>query len=364
MITKQHFKKIITTPKLAIGISIVLVLIIGTFVTVARNQIQIAQLAQVKALGQTVSNNNSTIISANQDLTLAFIMGGKINNVAVKIGDIVKKGDVLANLDAGNAEGIVNQAQGAYDIALANYQKIINGATGTTIDVARASVNTAQVNLNEVTKQQETLINNAYSSLLNSTPQAQVVSDYNGYDAPTVTGTYSCNKEGNYDLKTYASSGGISVSYSGLESGSLYLTDVPRPLGTCGLYLSADKTKQIYSDVEYKINIPNKNAANYNMNNNAYNLALQNKEQVIASAQALLDQAKTALTAVVTTARPEDVAIASAQVQSAEGALQIAKSAYNNTIITAPADGTIINVAITAGQIATPNTPAIELLTK
>ena len=111
-------------------------------------------------------------------------------------------------------------------------------------------------------------------------------------------------------------------------------------------------------------NIPNKNAANFNMNNNAYNLALQTKEQAIASAQALLDQANTALTAVVTTARPEDIAVASAQVESAKGALQIAESTYKNTIITAPADGTIINVAITAGQIATPNTPAIELLTK
>ena len=37
---------------------------------------------------------------------------------------------------------------------------------------------------------------------------------------------------------------------------------------------------------------------------------------------------------------------------------------YNNTIITASTDGTITNVSIAEGQIATPNTPVIELLSK
>ena len=63
-------------------------------------------------------------------------------------------------------------------------------------------------------------------------------------------------------------------------------------------------------------------------------------------------------------ARSEDLEIAQAQVESTKGALEIAQGTYNNTIITAPVDGTITNVSITAGQIATPNTPAIELLAK
>ena len=95
-------------------------------------------------------------------------------------------------------------------------------------------------------------------------------------------------------------------------------------------------------------------------NYNAYQTALQTKTQAISNAQASLDQANASLTALVTAARPEDVATAEAQVNNAEGAVQIAEAAYENTIITAPSDGTIASVAIAPGQIATPNAPAIE----
>ena len=359
---KQHLKKVIMTPKLAIGITAIIVLIVGVVSTIVHNEIQTERLTEVNALTKNISSG--VIKNISQDLTLAFPVGGRIKSVSVKIGDVVKAGTILASLDDQNANGAVDQAQGAYDTAEANYQKIINGATGTTVDVAKAAVNTAKVNLNEINKQQGVLVQNAYRTFLNSSLQAQIVSDYEGHDAPTVSGTYTCDKEGTYDIKTYGSSGGISVVYSGLEEGTFLLTDVPRPLGTCGLFLSFDKTKTLFSELEFNIQIPNINAANYNANNNAYQLALQNKDQAIAVAQATLDQANASLASVVANARPEDVAAALAQVESTKGALQIAESAHNNMIITAPVDGTITNVAITAGQIATPNTPAIELLSK
>jgi len=359
---KKHLKKIIMTPKLAIAITVVVVLIVGAISTVVHNQTQTERLAEVSTLAENTSSSADK--NTSQDLTLAFPVGGRIKSVSVKIGDVVKAGTILASLDDENANGAIDQAQGAYDTAEANYQKIINGATGTTVDVTKAAVNTAKVNLEQVTKQQEILVNNAYRTLLNSSPQAQIISDYNAYDAPTVSGTYGCEKEGSYILDTYNSFGGVSVDYSGLEKGTLLLTDVPRPLGNCGLFLSFDKTKELLSGLQFDIQVPNTNAANYNANNNAYQLALQNKNQAIAVAQATLDQANASLASVVANARPEDVAAALAQVESTKGALQIAESAHNNMIITAPADGTITNVAITAGQIATPNTPAIELLSK
>jgi multidrug resistance efflux pump len=64
----------------------------------------------------------------------------------------------------------------------------------------------------------------------------------------------------------------------------------------------------------------------------------------------------------VSAARPEDVAVAQAQMDNAKGAVQIAQANLKNTIITAPADGTILSVAITPGQIAIPNAPAIEFI--
>jgi multidrug efflux pump subunit AcrA (membrane-fusion protein) len=337
---KHHIKSLPHHPKRVIIISLIIALVVGSFGYIEINK---------HILPPVITNTSSvTTDSSSQGLTLGFLAGGRINTVSVKAGDKVKKGQVLATLDAGNTQGALVQAQAAYD-------KIINGATGPTIDIAKAAVNTAQVNLNEITKQQTTLVQNALNTLLNSTPAALNVGNYNGYDAPTVSGTYTCSQEGTYDLKTYSSSNGVSVNYTGLEQGSFLLTSVPRPMGACGLFLSFDPTKTLQAGAEFNVNIPNKNAPNYNANSDAYQLALQNKEQAINVSQAALDQANASLTALVTAARPEDVA-------TAKGALEIAQAAYQNTIITAPSDGTIVSVAIAPGQIASPNAPAIEFI--
>jgi HlyD family secretion protein len=288
----------------------------------------------VLATGQVVSST---------DLDLSLQSSGMISKVYVKEGDVAHAGQLLAEEDTSD---LVSQLH--------------NAEAGLTI--AKQQASTAKSNLENVTAEQNTLVANAKNTLLNSTPMALVIGDNNGYDAPTVSGTYTCDQEGTYDLKTYYSTSGISVSYTGLEQGSFLLTDVPRPMGKCGLFLSFDKTKSLQAGIEYNVNIPNKNAPNYNANQNAYQLALTTKEQTINGAQAVLDQANASLTALVTAARPEDVATAQAQMDNAEGTVQIARAAYENTIITAPNDGTIVSVAITPGQIATANAPAIEFI--
>ena len=77
-----------------------------------------------------------------------------------------------------------------------------------------------------------------------------------------------------------------------------------------------------------------------------------------------MEQSQALLKQKVSKARPEDIAIAQAQVNNAYGAVQIAEAAYQNTIITAPSDGTIISVSIVPGQIATPSGAAIDFLSQ
>jgi len=274
---KNFLKTFIHQPKKVAFVSLVLALVIGIF-----GYVKIHRIPEGTFKGD---NGTATI----KNFPLNFSVSGKVENILIRTGEKVKMGQVLATLDPDNKDGSLIQAEAAYATAKANYQKVISGATGAAIDVAKAVVNTAEVNLQEATKQQEVLVDNAYRTFLNSSLQVQTVSNYTGYDAPVVSGTYTCDKEGSYDIKTYSSSGGVSVNYSGLEKGSLLVTDIPRPMGSCGLFLSFDKTKSLLSGVEFNIQIPNTNAANYNLNNNAYQLALQNKDQAIAGAQAALE---------------------------------------------------------------------------
>jgi multidrug efflux pump subunit AcrA (membrane-fusion protein) len=352
---KEHIKSLPHHPKRVIIISLVVALAIGIFGYKEINK-------KVPTPVVTDSSSVSTINSSSpQDLTLGFLAGGRIASVSVKAGDKVSKGEVLATLDAGSTEGAVAQAKAAYETAQANYQKIINGATGSAIDVAKAAVNSAQVNLDGTTKQQNVLVKNAYANLLNSTLTA--TSNVNvSLPSPTITGTYTKDTEGVITLVINQGGQVGFFSVSGIESGTgVVSTTTPEPILDTGLEIEFPVANS-YIGTTWTINIPNTTASNYLANYNAYQTALETQTQMVSNAQATLDQANASLTALATAARPEDVAAAQAQMDNAEGAVQIAEAAYENTIITAPSDGTISSVAITPGQIAAPNAPAIEFI--
>jgi multidrug efflux pump subunit AcrA (membrane-fusion protein) len=328
------FKNIFKS-KITIGVLIFLVLVVGIYFLFFHHKTTYQFIPVASgSITETVSLTGNT--TASQSVSLGFSSSGNVSNIYSALGKKVSAGQILAELNTSDLLAQLHNAQAG-------------------LVIAQQQASTSENNLANVTAQQTTLVSNALNTLLNSTPTALSVGNYIGYDAPTVSGTYTCTQEGTYDLNTYSSSSGISVSYTGLEQGSFLLTSVPRPMGNCGLFLSFDKTKTLQAGAEFNVNIPNKNAPNYNANNDAYQLALQNKEQAINVSQAALDQANANLTALVTTARPEDIA-------TAKGALEIAQAAYQNTIITAPSDGTIVSVAIAPGQIASPNAPAIEFI--
>ena len=355
---KQSFITFIHKPKQVITVSLVLALAIGIFGYVRIHQAPTYQF--VTAGPGTIQGSDATTV---RNLSLGFLTGGRIKTVAVKVGDSVTAGEVLSTIDAGNALGAVAQAKAAYETAQANQQKVINGATGATIDVAKAAVNTAQVNLDQATKQQTLLVANAKRTYLNSTITAKSTSPTT-LTPPTITGTYTGDAEGSI-LLTVDQGGSTSGGYFSLSglvtaTGDISTTNA-QPLSTTGLSIQFP-TLSPYVGSIWEIDVPNTNAPNYLANNNAYQTALATHDQVVDGAQATLDAAKTALTATVTAARPEDIASAQAQVDSAYGALEIAQASYNNTIITAPTDGTVTAISIAPGQIATPNTSALTLV--
>ncbi len=353
---KQHIISLPHHPKRVIIISLVVALALGIFGYIKIN----------KKPNTAVTKNNFDVNadSANSphNLTLGFLASGRIKDVSVKTGDVVKKGQVLATLDAGNMLGALQQAKAAYATAQANYQKVISGATGSTIDVAKSAVNTAKVNLAQVTNQQNTLVLNARRKLFSDGLVA--LPDRNTINVnPVISGNYDGLVEGDYTI-SFRNLSFTQISYGGLEGGITNFDTLPQPLGSKGLLISfPNGTSGLSPNDSWTIHVPNKSGVNYTTNLNAYQSAMSNKDQAIASAQAMLDQANAALTSVVTTARPEDVAAAQAQVSNASGMVQIAEANYENTVITAPADGVIVTVAIEPGQIATPNQPAIIFTT-
>ncbi len=292
-----------------------------------KNGIQ-TNTVKLQDIEKTVLTTGEVVSST--DLDLSFASSGIVKKLFVKEGDVVRAGQLLAELDTSELIAQLHSAEAG--LVIAKQQAI-----------------TSENNLENVTKEQDVLVANAYRTLLNSTPAAEAVSDSTGYDTPTVTGTYICDKEGTYNLETYNSYGGVSVTYSGLENGSILLNDVPRPLGKCGLFLSFDPTKTLYSNLEFKIDIPNKNAADYNLNYSAYQTALQNRILAIANAQANVES--TDLSSVV-----------EAQIKQAKASVDSIKARISNARIVAPSDGTITQVDIKIGEQAQATKEAMKLL--
>jgi multidrug resistance efflux pump len=91
---------------------------------------------------------SGNLISANQ-ANIAFQTGGRVKTLNIKEGDRVKAGAQLIILDMSAMEIQVAQAQAAYDLAKANFDKIKAGPTIDDITIAKTNVDRAKSALDQ-----------------------------------------------------------------------------------------------------------------------------------------------------------------------------------------------------------------------
>ncbi|MDD5341437.1 MAG: biotin/lipoyl-binding protein [Patescibacteria group bacterium] len=142
---KEFFKKLLKRKLFWV----LLILIVGgvVYFMVNANNTQRAQFITEKVkrgdLVQTVSETGTVI--APQALDLNFQAQGTIKEILVSEGDQVKAGQVLATLDAQDLQLQVKQAQANLDIASANLQKFLAGASPEDVNVTQETVNNAKI---------------------------------------------------------------------------------------------------------------------------------------------------------------------------------------------------------------------------
>ncbi len=88
-------------------------------------------------------------VSAPEQANLAFQTSGRVTKVNVQVGDMVKKGDILMQLDTTNLEYALKTAQDNLTIAQANYDsaKITNSENADQVKVAKAALDKAAATL-------------------------------------------------------------------------------------------------------------------------------------------------------------------------------------------------------------------------
>jgi RND family efflux transporter MFP subunit len=305
----------------------------------------------IRATGQVISDT---------DLKLSFNKAGVVKSLKVAVGDKVKSGQILATLDQGQVLATLTVARGALLSARAKYNKILEGASTEEVNLARVALKNAETDLVNTKANQAILVSNAYRNLLNSSVAAFAVSSSNDQVAPTISGTYVLGKEGDMRITTLQGGNNSYFNVSGLITASgIISTTAPQPIGDSGLYILFPAGFAYQTD--WVISIPNKKAANYLSNYNAYKNALETETSVVSSAQSLVDQKQAELNLKLASARSVDLDMGQAEVLSAEGSLQSAQAAFEDTIIRAPSAGTITKVDIKYGELASASAPVITI---
>lgn len=349
---KKKFLGIRWTKKKIIWTIIILMVVVSIAYKIFKPKDNSANIQTDTAKKQ---NLKSTVLATGQvvsstDLDLSFKTSGVVQSVNVKEGDKVNSGDVLASLGQKDALASLTSARGSLAQGKANYNKVLAGASNEDITVAQVTLDNAKANLQTTTQQQETAVKNAYSALLNTSFQAVAQTGNVGSATITVSGTYTGSDQGMYKITIYSTGLGQKFQATGLESGDGDVKSTPIALGVKGLYLQFSGTA--YNSDTWTISVPNTLASSYVTNYNSYQAALKTKDSGISTAENTVAAAQAALDFKKAQARPADIEGAQAQILSAEGQVQAAAAVLENTVIRAPALGTITSVDIKVGELA------------
>jgi multidrug efflux pump subunit AcrA (membrane-fusion protein) len=327
----------------------------------SNNDARIVAVVDEGPVRQVVSVTGA--IEAENTAEMGFAVGGIVEAVHVRKGDVVATGTPLITLNAAALQADVLDAQAAVAAARASRAELLSGATSENRAVSSASVRLREDALARTKTEEEQKVANARRTLLSGSLAAYTTDAGEKAPAPVVSGSYQCTDTGTYTITIYSSQSpsGYSARVSGLESGTFPLSyDQPLPIGTCGLRIQISADNNYHNSV-WTIDVPNTKAENYTSNKNAYDLAVDAAASAVDSATRALSVARAENAVTTAPARSEELARADAEVAQAEARLARVVATRNDATLTAPFSGTIVSVTAVAGETVT-SAPVVTLL--
>ena len=296
----------------------------------------------------------SGIVESEDAADLAFPLSDIVEAVNVDEGDHVVQGEILATLARHSLLADRNDALGSLTIAKADRDELIEGPTSEARDVTQSNVAIATENLIRVQREQDEIVENALRTLFSDSLEAIPERASNSDTPPTISGTYTCTEGITYTFTTYPSESSSGYSYripEFLNEGRTAHTESAQPFGDCGLLIRF-ATNTTYGNSTWTVTVPNVRGINYSTNLNAYELALQQRDNKIEQAEQELELAINEQELENATPREEALARANAKVLQAEARLAVIDASIEDRILRAPFDGVITDVTILPGEIS------------
>ena len=317
-------------------------------------------------------------VVSSTDLDLSLQSSGVVRQVMVKEGDNVTTGQTLVVLDQSNVSASLESAQGSLAQAQANYNKILAAATLQDVAVSQANVDTAVIALENAKQNLIRDLSISYNNI-NTTILSNTNSLFSNpqSDSPMfgIAGTVQTNQQlvstVNNDRTLVNSAllkwrNDVSLVNENnmdqtLKNSTNYITTVKNYLTDILSLITTYSQFNTYSGQTALSSVQVALSSTKTIVDTSYT-TITNDNQAIKSAQSSLDQAKASLSLKQAPARPEDLDIAKAQVLSADGAVHAAQANLNNTVLKAPANGTITQIDIKIGEQAVASKELMKLL--
>ncbi len=279
----------------------------------------------VLATGQVISST---------DLSLSFPASGIVKRILIKEGDVVRAGQLLAELDMNDLAAQLQSAEAS-------------------LILAKQQAFSSKNNLSNVISQQKALVASAYRTLLSSGLVAVPDSDSYTVTPPTISGAYE-GTEGTYKIvidKKNISDADFQLRTYNLERLDNVKVEESEPtrLGTYGLFVSFPDDMEGYNNTQWYVTIPNTKSVSYLLNYNAYQQALKAQEKAVADAEANVGFA-------------DSSSVVDAQIAQAQATVDSIIAKIKNTRIVAPMGGTITEVDIKVGELAQASAEVMKLL--
>jgi RND family efflux transporter MFP subunit len=286
-----------------------------TVETVAKRSIE----KSVLYTGELKTSDNAVVTSK---------VSAKIKSVKADIGDFVKKGDVLLELDSSDYEYALRQAQ-------ANYNQAVAACT-------QAEASYAQVEASQKT-----------AELSVSSAEAGVSSAESGYN----TVTNGTNEQTTAQLKQALSA--ATIAYNDAKNNydrqeQLY------NMGAISL-VAFESAKSALDNASLALETAKKN---YDLGVNVLTVGnAESAESGVKTAQIGVEQAKASVEQAKASLKSAQAAKKTAQAakEAAELAVEQAKDNISNTKITAPISGYVSLKTVSLGQIASPGVTLFEI---
>ncbi len=317
------------------------------------------------------------VVSA-EDVALGFDASGRVAKVNVKVGDVVTQGQVLAYIANGDYAASVAQRQAIVASERARLDEVQIGSRPEDLALAQSDVDSAQLAIDQSKRNLVDSIKDAYAKSddalrtkidqLYRNPQTETpeITPFSANSVPYVhPATVNSQR---IDIGKTLNSWAVSVRRLTTDTYSpTYLTEAKTNvnkmrelLDNLSIVVSNFDTGQGPSAAtveRYKTDIYQART-----NISAAAASLTAAEQAYTANTSSLKRAQEQLALKKAGSTQQQIDAQAAQLRSAQAQLQSAQALYAKTLITSPINGIVSKVDVMAGEIASPSTPVISLI--